>query len=361
MKSNAIKLICSVLALSGFISQAGCSSAPKAQIARDNQEVQNKFEEANQLLDNKRYEDAAKAYDRLRVDKPVNQLDYFILLNAGVAYQSMGDCITAGERYRQVIRVTNNKAPETQALARLRLSEMLTCQGQDKLAIVNLVELYRNKRFLPTESADAEIPARLAAAYAREGNKKLADRYFKEAEMGYRKIIGKNMSEKQKPLLAKTLYYMGNMSHINPEKMTGNDYYTTVQSLQGYLYRALEIGAENWSELAAVQLEDAYKNVWVYLDKPAPAGSDDIQQREFESEKRDVANQALVALRQLYREKTPGSAQKPATNSVMTTLNKTEKQIQNFLATNRVGTSLTEEAKKAGALRQDLPKKEKKK
>jgi hypothetical protein len=229
------------------------------------------------------------------------------------------------------------------------------------LAIVNLIELYKNKQYLPPESADAEIPARLAAAYAREGNKKLAERYFKEAELGYRKIISKNSSASQKPLLAKTLFYMGNMSHINPEKMTGADYYTTVQALQGYLYRALELGAETWSDLAAEQLQSAYKNVWIFLDKPADPAFDDLKKREFEIQKREVATQALIALRQLNREKTPGLEKRPQISSVLSLLGKTEKQIQAYLATNRAGTNLTKEAQKAGALRQDQPKKEKKK
>lgn len=319
--------------------------------------LEQKFEAAGRLLDEKRYDEAARAYDRLRVQKPASSVDFHILFNSGLAYQSLGDCISAADRYRQLVRMSQGVSPQLQAMARLRLSEMLSCQGQDKLAIVTLVELYKTRRFLPPESAYAEVPARLAVAYSREGNKKQAERYFKEAEAGYSRLMAQASSREKKPLLAKTLFYMGNMKHLNPDRLSGSDYFQTVRTLQPYLFRSLETGVDPWTALATDQIQDAYRNVWAYIDKPIPGDLTPLEQRNRLTEKREVARQALDSIRELYRIHVPTPDEKSKeVKIVFSFLRRTETQIENYLAANRVGTDLTEEAKKASDVRQEIPK-----
>lgn len=353
-----LKLPLSILMLASAL---GCATQEKkieipgaVKVSPDSRGI-DEFEKANQLLDARRYEEAAAAFDRLRVQKPATTLDFFILLNGGIAYQSAGDCKTAAERYRQTIRVTNKKNPQTQAMARLRLSDVLACQGDDRLAIVNLVELYKSRSYLPIEIAQAEVPARLAAAYARADNKKMAQKYFKEAEIGFRKVNTMNATEAQKPMLAKTLFLMGNMAHLDPAKISAQDYFVSVDALQGFLYRAAEMDVANWSDLAVDQLQDAYQKVWMFIDRDQPTSEDspELSAREMKVQKIQAAQSALSTMKELTNLYVPSKKPNKRLTLLFATLDKTERQIEGFLATNRLGNDLTPEAKKATDVKQD--------
>lgn len=313
------------------------------------------FEAANVLLDSKRYEDAAKAFDKLRVETPATTLDFFVLLNSGIAYQSMGDCKTAADRYKTTVRVTNNKNPQTQAMARLRLSDVLSCEGNDRLAIINLVELYKNRRYLPVEVAEAEVPARLAAAYARAGNKKTAEKYFKDAEEGFRKVSSQNKLAGQRPTLAKTLFLMGNMSHLDPMKISGEDYFVSVDSLQGYLFRAVEMDVDNWSDLSMDQLQEAYQKVWLFIDREGRSNetAPDLADRAVRLEKIKAARSALATMKELTNMYVPGKKPNKRMTELFGSLDKTARQIEGYLAMNRVGNDLTNEAKRAKDVKQE--------
>lgn len=341
---SELKFLSSVVLV---LTAIGCASKAPAPIDQNAESAKKRgideFEKANALLDAKQYPEAAAAYDKLRVKNPATTLDFFILFNGGIAYQEAGDCKTAAERYKATIRVTNNKNPETQALARLRLSDVLSCEGNDKMAIVNLVELYKNRRFLPVEIAEAEVPARLAAAYARADNKKMAQKYFKEAEIGFRKVNSLNSTPVQRPILAKTLYLMGNMSHLDPEKISSQDYFTSIDALQGFLFRAVEMDVDTWSDLAANQLRDAYQKVWLFIDR------DSTDKRE----QTIAAQTALISMKELTSQYVPNQKPNKRISALFASLDRTERQIEGFLITNRPGSALTNEAKKAMDVKQD--------
>lgn len=338
---------------------AGCAgSVTKSpeQIAADNQKKAiEDFEAANRLLDNKQYEEAAKAFDRMRVDNPTSQLDFFVIFNAGIAYQSLNDCATAAERYRQVIRVAK-KSPRTQAMARVRLSDTLICLGDDKKAMVTLIEAYRDRKNLPPEIGEAEVPARLAAAYARDGNASMAQRYFKAAEAGLAQVRNsKRMPKEQRETMAKTLFLMGNMNQINPATVSSEDYFTTVKSLQKYLFRAVELNVPEWSTQASQQITEAYDKVWHYLDAVQPPESDDqgFARRQAKAQKVSVAKSALAALRELYKERVPDPQEPPTVKALLSDLRKQEAKIEGFMAMHVVGSEKTLEAEKFESVKRE--------
>jgi tetratricopeptide (TPR) repeat protein len=342
-----------------------CSGAPKKSpedLAKDEQRSTiDQFENANRLLDEKQYADAAKTFDSLRVAYPTSQLDYFIIFNAGIAYQSMGDCATAAERYRSVIRLTT-KVPRTQALARVRLSDTLICLGDDKKAMVNLIEVYKNRKHLTPEIGEAEVPARLAAAYARDGNGKMAEKYFKIAEMGLAQVrASKNMPKDQKDVMARTLFLMGNMVQLNPQTVTSEDYFNTVKSLQKYLYRAVEMNVPDWSAQASEQIVSAYDKTWHYLDQVeiqnAPlkeAAADKVMaDRATKAQKIAVAKTALASIKGLYNARVPSPEEPEVVKDLLANMRRQEAKIEGFLALNVIGNSRTGEAEKVESVKQE--------
>ena len=68
---------------------------------------------------------------------------------------------------------------------------------------------------LPKEVAQAEVPARLAGAYARIGNHKQVQMFFQEAKTGL-KVINKpgSHSDQENRAYGKTFYFMGSMQNI---------------------------------------------------------------------------------------------------------------------------------------------------
>lgn len=353
----ALAVLYSLIAVFLF---SACATSPnreaRQKVETNKQELAQQFEAANQLLDKKLYSEAAEAFERMRVETPATTLDFFIIYNSGVAHQSLGDCQAAADRYKQVVRVAYKKLPELVGMARLRLSEMLTCLGQDKLATVTLVELYKNRKGLLPEVAMAEVPARLAAAYARSGNKKLSEKYFKEAELGYQKLINQNRSSTGRSQLAKTLFLMGNMQHISIETMSADDYFATVKALQPYLFRSTEMNEPNWSELSKNQLLKVYQNVVSELKKPRLNKKDLLEMNAYLKNQKNMVESALASIQQLYREKLPDSKLVSLVEALLKEVRLIEMQLNAFAMSLRVDAPLTKEAETVNSLRQDLPK-----
>jgi hypothetical protein len=222
--------------------------------------------------------------------------------------------------------------------------------------MVNLVEVYRDRKYLPPEVGEAEVPARLAAAYARDGNGKMAEKYFKSAEAGLAQVRGsKSMPKEQREILAHTLFLMGNMVQLNPATLASDDYFVTVKSLQKYLYRAVELNIPEWSEQAAAQIKEAYGKTWHYLDEVKPVQSEDgvIGKRETKAAKNMVAKSALNSLRALYRERVPSPDEPVSVRVLLNDLRKEEARIEGFMALNAVGTERTLEADKLESVKRE--------
>jgi tetratricopeptide (TPR) repeat protein len=336
----------------------GCSHSDKKAGLSEVQAKQDSaiadFEKANRLLDENQHEEAAKAYDRLLVDYPGNQLDMVILFNSGIAHYQAKNCELAAERFRKVIRLSNTNYVSFKARALLRMSDVYTCLGQDNKAITNLIEIHRGRYSLPPEIVQAEVPARLAGAYARIGNNKEAERYFKIAERGLIQIQNlMKESKKGREILAKTLFTMGSINQLNVQTMGSEDYFSTIVALQKYLYKAIEYNDPSWSKQAFDQVMQAYQNSWQYIERVPLAENPDvaIAERQQKIEQLRVAHLALYGLKQLYSERIPDPNESEIVGLLLQKIKQEENKLKNFVATNIVGTSLTPEALKAESIR----------
>jgi tetratricopeptide (TPR) repeat protein len=312
------------------------------------------FDNINKLFDAGQYADAAPKYDALLRNSTVNNLDALIVFNAGLSYFLAGDCVTASERFREVVRRTKAaNSPAMRARALLKLGESYVCLGEDNKAIVNLLESYNSNKNMPIEIGKAELPARLAAAYARIGNRKMAEAYFRIAERGLIEVqikTEKNSVELKKTL-AKTLYTMGTITQIDIQKMSGDDYFETLRALQKYLYKAIEMEEATWSQKAYEDLNWGYNNLWKYVeDVRAEAGEDRISAREIQSKKLVLVQNALVALKSLYYERIPREDDPQMIQSLVAKMQQHESRMRNYIATNIVGSSLTASALEAQSI-----------
>lgn len=314
------------------------------------------FEKGNRLLDENKPEEAAVVFDQMIVDNPVSQIETLVIYNSGIAHLLIQNCELASERFRKVIRLSAKTAPTIRGRALLRMSDVYTCLGEDNKAILTLVEIVKGKFDLPVEVIRAEVPAKLATAYARMGNIKEANRYFQIAERGLVQVETsyRNPQERTKAM-GMTLFLMGNTSQINIQSMSSDEYFATIKSLQRYLYRAVELNAEPWSEQAAQQIMQLYKNTWSYIDRvpPGPSASANVKigERERRQEQVRVAQVALQSLRSLLSERIPDKNEPSGVKQLIQLAKTEETKLRNYLALNIVGSELTPEAREASALK----------
>ncbi|HAG90636.1 MAG TPA: hypothetical protein DCL41_02120, partial [Bdellovibrionales bacterium] len=212
-----MKFLTAMILVFGFM--VGCSSKPKSKgvLDGDPQRMQD-FNEAMQDLSYENYASASSRFESLLNEKPVSELDLVIMYNSAVALEGLGNCQLAADRYRSVARVAIKRFEKIAALAVYRLGFAYSCLGDANKSIVAFLDAKKKSSYLPPDVSTAELPARLAAAYASVGRQKEALFYFNQASEGLKRILATaKRQESDVALAAKTLYAMGKLGEVqNP-------------------------------------------------------------------------------------------------------------------------------------------------
>lgn len=277
------------------------------------------FDKGMKALEKENYAEAVAIFDRLLVTKPGTEADLVISYNSGAAHEGLGECAKAAERYREVVRASAGKFKQLEGISLFRLSLMYECLGQDNKAITSLIDARKRGKELSFETLNAEIPARLAAAYARIGNKEKAIEYFSQASEGLKKIVHQQTSnQKQKELMSRTLFLMGQLNSSQRDaSVPPTSYMQSLTMQQPYLMQAVEMNHPNWSKRAENDLLLAYDNIWKFkIDEPE-------QRRAFYT-------RGLQAIQELRKIRLPSAD--AVVNSIYAHLDKTESQLQTELS-----------------------------
>lgn len=321
--------------LAVFVLGACSSSKPKMDVV---DEPNPDFDRGVRLLEHEEFGAAAEVFDHLLVAKPASEIDLLTTYNSGAAYEGLNQCGKAAERYREVVRSSAGKYSRLESQALFRLSLMYECLGQDVKTVTALLDARRRGKNLPIEVARAELPARLAAAYSRLGNRAKAVEYFQQASEGLKVILADGTSSrKQKETLGRTLYYMGRLSpsQRNAEG-DGISYLQSLSMQQPYLLQAIEVAPPTWARKANDDLFVAYDNMLRFN----PQNHD---------HRHEYLVRALQVINELRKIRMPDAG--PQEDAVFAHLDKTERHIQNELATVAETTRLTPEAQKREGLR----------
>lgn len=332
------KKAASVLALCLFLGACASQNHVASSPQMGTEAAQADFDRGMRALEHEDYSGAAAIFDRLLVSHPGSEFELVTAFDSGAAHEGMGECAQAATRYRQVIQASAGKFHRIEAQALFRLSLAYECLGDDVKTVTALLDARRRGKELPQEVARAELPARLAAAYSRLGNRKKALQYFTEANQGLKGILASGKSTAtQKETMAKTLYYMG---RLNSTQKSGTvDPLAFLKSLslqQPYLLQAVEINHPTWTRKAIDDLTTAYDNL-LHFEVKGP-------QRRHEYYVR--VQQVIAELRKI---RLPDAG--PQEDEVFTQVDKTERRLQTLMADAAVGTPLTQEAKEREGLK----------
>jgi tetratricopeptide (TPR) repeat protein len=313
-----------------------CAVAPRAP---DYGAKQPEYDKGLRALAAEDYAEAARVFDKLLVQKPGLELDLVTLFNSGSAYEGLGECQKASDRYRQVVRSSAGKFKSIEAQALFRLSLMYECLGEDAKTITALLDAKKRARDLPVETSDAEIPARIAAAYARLGNRDLALQYFEKASRGLKSALSQAPTERQTEMAARTLFLMGHLS-LSQQKAEGdaNSYLQSIIMQQPHLLRAIELNHDRWSAKAETDLKLAYDNIWKF-------------RLEDENKQREFYTHALQTINELRKIHLPGGNAR--VEGIFAALDSHETKLQAELSNVSERNALTPDAERREGLKRD--------
>lgn len=321
----------------------GCATQrkPTDAMLKEDSPIQAKFDQGVRALDNEQYQTAAEIFDGILLQKPGTDMDLVAMFNSGIAYEGLADCKKASERYRQVVRSSAKKFKRLEGEALFRLSMAYECMGQDAKSITALIDARNRGKELAPETLNAEIPARLAAAYSRLGNRQKALEYFNIASQGLKNMVNQGTGRVQADVIAKTLFLMGKLSPT--QRRAESDPTTYLQSIsmqQPYLLQAIELHKDPWSRKAETDLKLAYENIWMF---------------KFGEKEKDQETQFYTRALQTINELKNLRLPKPdiGVDSVFAMVDVTERKVRTELSKVSESTKLTTEAQKRESLKQN--------
>lgn len=327
----------------------GCaSSTPTIEQEAKEQNARDDLDRGLKFLNEEKYRDAIKIFKKLTVQHPAQEFDLIVLYNLGSAYEGLQECQNAHDTYRQIVGASAKKFLRLEAMSLLRLSYTQECLGQHNKVAGTLLDVRKRASAIDEDIVKAEIPARLAAAYARTGNRTEAEKYFKEALNGLKFLQVKYKdSLSLGDRLAETLYFMGRSNISEPEfKKQPVPLIKGLKIMQIYLLQAAEIGSPKWSNRAVDEILAAYKKISDYtLGLNVELQDDKTLQRRAQ---RDLRNQVLIetlhSVRVLRAQRMPGRNEGPEIKKLFGFLDREELRINSLISQLGVDTELTPEA-----------------
>jgi tetratricopeptide (TPR) repeat protein len=229
----------------------------------------------------------------------------------GQALEELDRWTEAADNYRIISEFSEKNQPEISAMSIYRLSFVYEALGDDQRVLTTLFEAQKNGKYLPTETALAEIPSRIAMVYAKENNPKEANRWLAEADKGLKKTLETRNLPLTDEWLAEIYYNMGS---ISTNQLSNDNIITIIQgqkAIQKYLMRSLQYGDPIWSAKAMKKLRMTYVDLWnAIYNLPETSGMEPTVAKKIKTDEQFklVSPFAeLLADAQLYR---PGREQK---------------------------------------------------
>lgn len=139
--------------------------------------------------------------------------------------------------------------------------------GDDIKVIALLKELTDENFQLREDQRLIEVPARLAAAYARIGNSKESDKYFAVSERELARIQATKGEDRPKDWYAKLLFEMGSAV---TSKSTNSSFFSFMKSLersQKYFIRSLQTDDPTWARPSLEKIKTLYQSAIEFIEK----------------------------------------------------------------------------------------------
>lgn len=262
------------------------------------------YREAFAKLEKQDYEGGLKGFSEFLRAQPATNWTLAAQFNQARCYEALNQLKSALDVY-QAVAEKGRRVPRLQGLALLRVGVILEALGEDDRSLAALKDAERRAKSLPQEIAQTELPARLAAAYARERNFSEAERYYNLAERQLARLRAQVANGEQPEWLPRILYAMGHrpLGEITWERFESA--LVPLERSQIYLLQSAELGVQPWAGLAAEELLGSYSALRKSIDAvPVPAAAEIViaaREQQRERWKRLVRlSDAIIQLRSLF-------------------------------------------------------------
>lgn len=363
------------VSLFSLMALSACSHKPVAPpqvvVPHDSNPTKEKemFDAGFKALSKNDYKTASEKFSSLNSLYPATKWLPHAEYNLGLSLEGLGKYTEASEQYKKVVDYYQGARGRDSAEALYRLSVCYEVANDDTKVILALIELQNQTRFLNHDTVDVELPARLAAAYARQGNEEQARTYFAHAENGLKHVRVLHPKGDTLLWLPKTLYSMGHVplpkKDLTPEGF--KNYLGSLNQNQIWLVRAAEMGDNPWSKKASEELINVYFDAWGLIDQhQVPHETDKIQSmKERQEQQKSMALDLDSSISKLKLERIPPSPLEPESHNLTAVFNGVsglEKRLDVLLQEPYVQDVETPEAqkreglKREGVIRDDVSK-----
>ncbi len=306
------------------------------------------MKEADRIFKTGDYRAALNLYRAALKDHPVGETYYTIQWKMARSHEQLSEWKEALALYRAVSQGALESFPRLAGLAQYGQSRIHEALGEFDAALASLKDAESRIEHLPTEIANAELPARMGAMYARHGHFKDADRYFKQAEIGLKAL--KNQASRDPEAAdryASTLHSMG----VTPmPEFLWAQFPQAIRPLmqsQTYLLELTELGLEPWAAQAAEHLLSSYDRIWRAIRAVPLEETDDVvlAQRRRQDIQQEMALMTLESLKLLKLSELPEPSQASPLPKVRKALSDLELKLVKLIHQPRVGDELTAESR----------------
>lgn len=256
------------LLLSACAVQSRKDNAPAKQKIKKlkKSKMQKSFEEINELYQNGYYPESIQKIESFQKQYAVTKYEAELLFLRGKALFADGDIAGAEKSFRASQAMWSNSLLG-QAKSLYFLSQVYERQNLDQKAIASLLQLQKMPKVLETRFYQLDIPAKLSAAYAREGNIKEAYRYHKKVDSYLKKFLPleKNLEKESYNLVNLSLHSIGENSLVNNKSRSFREQTEAIRYSQEFLLRSIEMGGEPWAAKSLYRFQQAYRDLLNYI------------------------------------------------------------------------------------------------
>ncbi|NUN04189.1 MAG: hypothetical protein HUU57_00385 [Bdellovibrio sp.] len=304
---------------------------------------------AEKVLSRGRFEEARILYRDFSARKPQSVFYQSAKMGEAQALLGIGQPQESADLYREVYLKTLKEQPRIAAMALFNMSFAYEALGDDLKTVAALLDAKRMADNLPLETAYAEIPARLAAVYGRQGRDNEARLYLAEADKGIVKVMEAKGSQLQKEWLAKTYFQMGSVSTNQLSADSFGDFVQGQRWVQVYLIKALKLADPIWSQRSLEKLQEVYRDLYTHVESATSRS----QQNGLGADLLDLCDQA-----DLYRPLGGRTANKLETEFFQY-IQEVRKKVEGHLYSGGETMPLTVESERRNSLKRSLPAKPK--
>lgn len=336
----------------------GCSSQPTVDSQTDEKKI---FQTGARMLTKEDFSGAKVQFSELLKKYPATRWLPQAFYNLGLAHEGLKEYPQAAEMYTKVVDHYRGLHTRDEIEALYRLSICYEALEKDEKNLLALLQLENGAQHMPKNTLQVEVPARIAAAYARLGNDEQARKYFARSQDGLKSIRRLNLGKDALIWLPKTYYSMG---HIVPVKRRITEaeeyknYLAALEQSQVWLLKATEMAnAPDWSQKAGSELLEGYKVAWQIIEEyPLPNDADKLQAEKKKQEtQKKMASYLDAVIEKLKVDRAPMASEK--TNAPLANLMKgvtdIQKKVDALISARDVQDLKTPEAQKREGLKQE--------